>query len=421
MYQRKTLLLIAIISLILFYLLLGFHSLVFNKLFIPPDSFSYIEASNMLFQNLEPHANRPLGFAFILGLPNLFLADVSDHQYITFGLFLNLLSWIGTLIFFHKSMLLFFGKKTSFWATVLLLFCFGSIAHVFLILTESLVQFLLTFIGFLVLKYHKAKNLRYLIFASSILNGLVLIRPGFFYLSMLFSILLLCFLIYKNHFWRRASIIFFGSIFLVLVQLRAIQKTYGDFTPSYIDKIAWYKYLGTESAAARAGTDFSTERTLRRKILKDKSWQETKIICVADLQDQLQNNLGNILREYLGNLKDNTKAGSYAIKVTRSEKIKKEQIRNVAWIADFLFRISSRQNSFLVFLFVLSLILLLKYLRMDNIILLSLVIIIAYVILTSGVSFWQGDRFHFILYPLILIVFLHALRKIPFAQKTLAS
>ena len=421
MYQRKSLLLIALISFVLFSFLLGFPYLVFNKLFIPPDSFSYIEASNMLFQNLEAHANRPLGFALLLGLPNLIFQSLTSDQYISFGLVLNFLSWGGSLFFFYKTISLTFGKKTSFWSTLLLILCVGSMAHVFLLLTESLVQFLLTLIAYLILKYHKHKKQVNLIAAASIMNGLVLIRPGFFYLSILFSILLLVFLIYKNRLWQAGTIGFVVSLLFVGLQLLVIQRTYGNLTPSYIDKIAWYKYLGTESAAAKAQTDFSTERTLRKAILKDKSWKETSAISVADMKDQLRHNLGNVWTEYLGNLKDNTKAGSYAIKVTLSEKIKKENIGNVAVVADFLFRMSSKQNSFFIALFVLSLFLMINYLRLENLVLGTLIITVAYVILTSGVSFWQGDRFHFILYPLIVIIFLNLAHKNPTAQRILEN
>ena len=110
---------IAAFTLVIFY----FVSDVGNSIFdiIPTDTLSYIAASNLLFGEMKPHPTRPLGYAFISGLPKIIYPSLSIHHYIKFGVFVNLLAWIGSIILFYKSLKIYFTDRISYLFTLMFL------------------------------------------------------------------------------------------------------------------------------------------------------------------------------------------------------------------------------------------------------------------------------------------------------------
>ncbi len=420
--MKKTYILFSIGSIIvlLFFIVLQLQNCIFDQDYIPADSFSYIESADLLYNSFSTHPIRPFGYGLILGAPHLFFDVVTLDMYVIYNFIINLFFWFGTSFFLLKSLHLFFGEKSSFYITLLFMFCMGNISHIFLILTETIVTFLLTYMAFLLLKYIIQKKVSHLILGITILNLVVLFRPGMLYFSGLISLSLLFYLIKLKKFSFKKCTPFFLSLGLIFIQFISTYKIYGDFTLSYIDKETWYYYLGGESKAKEEGHNYMQERNQRLQNFSDLSWGEKSIVSKNDFKNQLSNNKINILKEYILNVIENAEnACSSIIGTERVKNIKQDRFHIFA--RNFLSLISKIQNIFFTSLIPISFLLILYKRKEITIAITISFTCMAYIVLTSGISFWQGDRFHIVFYPLMMITFSQLIYRSSFAVKWLSK
>lgn len=416
MYKILGNILFSILVVLVFYVILGLNDCVFNVLYITPDSYSYIEASNMFFDKFKPHPTRPFGYSFILGLINLVYENPSRDQYIAYSILINLVSWVGSIVLLKKTLSIYFTDKVSFWLTLFSTLSIGNIAIVFQLLSESITVFFLSLISYFIIKYNKSKEFKYLIFAVTGMNLTILVRPGFLYLGIISSLILITILMYKRQVKNKEMSFFILSITLIAFQYTMMYKEYGKGTVSFIDKITWYYYLGAESQASKFETTYRSVRESRYLEHSKKSYKELSEISNKDLIDQIKNNFPNVIREWMRNLKQNSYVGAYGIK--KAKKVHKiNSNETYLFTSNLLYKISTMQNKFYILLFLLSLLMVVMNLFKTNVAIYILTTIISYVILTSGISFSQGDRFHCILYPLILILFLNLIKNKSYAKQ----
>ena len=409
MFNKANLLYISIVILLLFLIVTGIPKHLLDESLIFSDAISYIDSSNLLFNSFKPHPTRPIIYAFIAGIPNLFLESVSDTQYVIYNTLLNVIAWIITILLLNKTLLLFFERRIAFWATVLFIINLGSLAHIFQVISETVTTMLLTTILFYTANYIIDKKFSNLILISSIMNVLTLIRPGFLYLSIIFSITLIVLIIKNKYFFNKKIIIFNASILIIVIQLVLMNSNYGSYTVSYIDKTTWYLYLGAEAKAEALDIDFREERKNRDDIIEDLSWNEKKNMSISDFKNQLSNNISNIIKEYSSNLLENSIAGNTEILLLRD--------KTQSYTLQILHVLSRIQNLFYTITFLITGAYLIFNFRRFNPIILVLATIPSYIILTSGISFWQGDRFNVVLVPIIIFLLVTVLRKVYYINK----
>ena len=394
----------------IFYALIfyGLHinKFIYSSEYIPSDSYSYIEAANMLFDNFSAHPLRPLGYAFILGLPQLFSDSIHLSGFIAYSLVVNFVIWISTILLLYKTMRLFMGSKFSFGGTLVFIFCVGNALQINFILTETIMTFLLLLAVHYSVKYSLEKKVEFLILATSILNLSILFRPGMLYFSFLVTVGVIIYLLYTKSVRYLANISFLSAFFLVAIQFFCIYFTYGDFTPSYIGNTTWYNYLGGEANAKKSQISYMQERENRLNNLKGLDWHEKSVVCKKDLKLQIKTNFNNVLFEYLSNIQENILGGnSYGIK-------RIENVSNGVYVTrfnSFLMSVSVITNRYSAILTIFTIILSLYQFRKAPISLVISLGIVLYIIFTSGISFWQGARFHMVFYPLVIVNLFHAL------------
>jgi len=412
----KHLLYLAIIAstvILFFYLSLNNENLIFE--IISPDTWTYIDASNMLYDEMKPHPTRPLGYSLISGLPKLFDPELSDENYIRFAVLINLLAWFGSVIFFYKSLNTYFDKKTTFFLVLPFIFTLGSIAHIFIMLSETLILFLLSIISFLIVKHDKTNKIKYLVLAATILNFAILVRPGFIYLGATTSVAMFFFLI-KGKQIQIANYIFglfLASIICVAGQNIAMFKEYGKITPSFIDKTTWYCYLGAETQAELTDTPLLDVKNSRSLFLTNMTFKKIGEISSADFKKQLTNNPEIVIKHWLFNVARNSIAGSSTLRAFSSKETSAFSLPTI------LYKITRIQNTSFTLLFLISALFIVINPFKTKLIVYLLSIIILYIFSISGISFWQGDRFHFVLYQMILIVSLLLIKDNRFTQKWL--
>lgn len=397
------LLFISLIFVLFIFEFLQLGKFIFDENYISSDSYEYINASNMLYKEFIAHPTRPLGYAFILGLPNLFLDSVSIKGYLIFSLILNLLFWLGTVVIMYKSLRLFIGKKSSFFATLLFIFCIGNVTQIFHVLSETVTTFLLVLMSYYLLTYVNSRNVKQLILGVSVLNIVILFRPGMFYFAGFVTISLLFYLFFTRNLKQLKSGSFILSVLFVAIQCSYIYKAYGNVTPSYIGSLAWYHYLGAQSYAKANNTSYLKEREIRLSTFKGLNWNKKNHISKIDFKDQFTSNLNNVLIEYVKNIYGNTNIGSGTIPIYVNNSKSGLKINIILW------EISRYQNILFVFLSLFSFVFILYYRKKVDVFILISSGTVLYIILISGISFWQGDRFHIVFYPLVIINILYLL------------
>lgn len=387
------LLLIGSINLIVINYLLQLNS----QQLVGNDSLNYIESAQFLYNDCKAHYYRPFVMAFITGLPLLFSNSVT-YLY-DFSLIVNIISWFSTIIILFEIAKHYLVPKKAFLISLMFLFSVGYSTILFDLLSESIYLLFIIFAFYLLLQYYKTLKFNYLSIALSLLVVSMLIRPGAKFLAIL-AILFFIKILIKNI--KKKSIVFFYSaLFLVFMQCYAVKSTYGNFKISYIDSYTYYNYLGAKSDMLKKNEnlkDFNSKES--DKYLTQFSFKKANAVAQNDFLNQLKNNLPNLILAYIDDLHHNTTDGSSRILL--SENVRKTNYFEL--VKTTFFYLSKIQNILLTLLgFGLSLLYFIKNYKKEKFSILVAGFIL-YTILISGVSCAQGDRFHIIIYPFVLIL-----------------
>lgn len=372
-----------------------FGLLLQNHIF--PDAENYYKSAQFLFQDFRGHAYRPILFAFITGLPLAFGAN----QSIVFNwvILLNLLFWLSSNVLLFKIISNFVTLKRAFLLTLVFTFSISNLFYVFHYLTETLITFIFLVIIFCFQKFFQTKKYEYLVFSIAVLLFSVLIKPLTTYLAILGLLFFIPY--YLKNFKNKLNFLIYSSIFLIGIQLVGMKAQFGNFTISYIDKVTIHNYLLSKADCINNGIEYQEINNPRAEYLWKFTPIEQKKISEKDLKQQLKHNKINILKAYFHNLFTNTYSNSAAIYVLKNKNNFKyfEPLKSIAN------KISKIYNVLFIFSFVIfGTWYLINIKKKWNLIILICSFLTLYTILVSGISSNQGDRFHIVVYPLILIL-----------------
>ena len=375
-----------------FILQLNFQNTVY------PDSEDYIIAAKNLFIFHRGHPNRTILMAFITGLP--FLFSQNETIILNWSLITNLFCWLGSILILFSILKNYVNQKTAFYYTVFFILCVGNAAYVFHLLTETIFTFMLLLFFYFLKQYFNSKKFFYLSIALSILILSMLIKPS----SKIIAVIVILYfsrILFLN-FKSRAIIVLYFSLSLVLVQALGIKYQFGNFTISYIDVVTAHNYLFSKAKCIENGTVFSQVGNPRADYLFSMgvNMEAQNQIAKNDRADQLKNNKINIIKAYFSNLKGNILRGTFVVIDTKN-------VLKTSFF-DFSKRIiyltSFAQNLFLTLIgLILGIFFTIKY-KMKDLFLVTVSFFIFYIVGTSAISSDQGDRFHIVIYPIILIL-----------------
>ncbi len=360
------------------------------------DCDNYRESASYLYHNFKTHYFRPIGMALITGLPYLF--GYSDAAIYQFSLVINITAWLGTALllfgFLKKQLPI---NKELLW-TMLFYAILGSVFINFQLLTESIYTFLMMTVFYFLEKYFKNKSFYFLSISISILLFAMLIKPSLKFLTLLFFIYFGKTLV-KNY-KTKSSILIYISILLVAFQNIKMKADYGNYTLSYTDSVTYYNYLGSKAFLYKTNDTFNQNNNKRAKFLEKHSYPEQREIAAKDLLSQISNNKFNLIKAYISNLSENTKTPNSAIETAKNLNHKNYYNGLKKWLAI----LSKYQNRFFTIVgFILALYYLFKSYKHEFLYcLISLYIL--YTIGISGVSCGQGDRFHIVFFPFVIIL-----------------
>lgn len=376
-------------------LFVTFGMQLFQQNFIFGDTKSYILAAQELFLKHKLNSQRPLIISFINGFPLLF--GFSKSVLFFWSLSINLFCWFAIILVVFLICEERANSKLAFQVALIFVFCIGNLFIAFHLLSETIFTFLLIFVFYLTHKYFKKRKNIFLLISIFILILMIMIKPlafGLFFILMFF--------VYKQ--WREVffnsfSFLIYGSLLLLFFQMNGLKKQYGNFTVSYIDSFTYYNYLGTRADCLKNNLEFKQGLNFRYIYFSTLTDSVQKKIASEDFKFQLKNNKINLFKAYFINLFINSSKGSASVFGCEN----KDKTICFEGLKLFFKIISKIQNCIFSIIAILLSVYYLIIKRSELIIkIISLSII--YIIAISAISSDQGDRFHIVTYPLILIL-----------------
>jgi hypothetical protein len=333
--------------------------------------------------------------ALVTGFTYLF--GGGDEAVFQWSFFINIVCWIGASLLLMEIISGFLKRKLAFFFTLAYIGCIGSTVIAFHLLAENIFTFFLMLFVFFLQKYYREKRFFFLAVAIAVLILSMLVKPAsqFIAIIMVLYFIKTLFLNYK----KKAMLFVYIALLAVFVQVAGIKFQFGDCTISYIDAVTYYNYIGSKALCIKNGQEFDQYHNPRTNIFNFEPKVQNKIAS-DDLKFQLKTNRINLLNAYADDVFGNTVSGSAYLSECKNRLGKSyfNAFRNL------LLKISEWQNIvFTIIGFLLSVFYLFKWNKAQKQeVLIS--IFILYIMLSSGISCGQGDRFHIVAFPFIIIL-----------------
>lgn len=369
---------------------------VFDQRFVFGDSKSYYWAAVELYSNGTLNDHRPLVISAINGFPLLF--GFSGAAIFIWSWMVNLCCWLGTVLLIFSIAKRYVKSKVAFFTALTFLFCIGNLFIAFHLLSESIFTFCLVLAFYNIQIHLDSKSTRPLIFALVVLLLSIMIKP----LSLILAVIVLLFFCKK---WKAIlksgySLLLYLSCGILFFQMYTMKTNFGNFTVSYIDSFTYYNYLGTRADCLKNKTPFIQGENQRYAYFGKLSHTKQKEVASGDFKKQLSSNTENLIKAYAVNLVVNSTKGSAAVYGCEN----KLHTNYFDRLHFFFKAVSKLQNIILTSIgLFLSLLTFLRW--KGNAILFRLgAVVFMCIVAVSAISSDQGDRFHIVLYPIILLM-----------------
>ena len=363
---------------------------------IYPDCANYLESAQNLYLKFRGHYYRPLLMAFITGLPYLF--GSSDAGIFKWSFAVNVFCWIGTSLILFEILQDYVSKKTAFWWSIIPFLILGNDALNFHLLTENIFTFATILAFWLLFQYYKFGKFWYLSLSLSILLSSMLIKPG----AKFFAIIMCLFFIREiiKNYKAKSSIFIYGSILLIAIQVIGMRVQYGNFTISYIDGVTYHNYICSKADCFKNGKEYNQINNPRAEYLFSLNFPGQKQLASEDLKNQIKTNLPNLIKAYFSDVSENSKTGNTCI-----EDLKNKDGRNgFTFWKSIAFGITKWQNRIFTLLGIFLAVAFLWKGHKRNKATFFVALFIAYIIMVSGISCGQGDRFHLVTVPFSILL-----------------
>ncbi len=373
------------------------------------DTSGYIEAAKEMYQQgFKANIERGEGYPLLLGIPCVFKADYSTIIY--WGVFLNFIAWIFTSILIFKTLNLLTGnKKIALLSACIFCILIGNIEYVNFALSETIYTFILTLIAYFTAKYIVTENITSLGWAFFIYCYSIITRPILMVLLPVLLFLILVHVIKKRNSigfkkMRTFLMIILSGITIILGQMLLMKKDYGTFTLSIDGQKTVYVYIGSYVHSMETGDDLHLEKNRRGKeywnYFNKGEWDSIKYMASNDMWHNVKYNKIKLFKALCIDIYFNSaQGGDFAISQDNDKALQvfRNMCTTVSGYMNLL--ISFIAGALIVLVFLLRR-------KLKNKLLLYCIllwIIPVALILISGISFWQNNRFHIPIPPLVLI------------------
>jgi hypothetical protein len=374
------------------------------------DTYSYIDAAKLILNGMKAHSLRCFGYAGFLAFPYSLFKLTPAFFWVVY-IIQNILLLLS-FQFIYKIIAFYTNDRKAFWAVLLLLINITYVVFAFHVMTE--IGFLYLMVGsfYCIHLYFDKQQSVYLLLSFLAICIATLFRPGMLYFNIICGIILCLYFIVKKK--NRLAFIFSVVLFFTTIGFQAykMKQQYGLYKISFIDDVTMYRYLNTAIVAKLQGKDKlylmgERDRLLFMKLEKmdaEKLFEINHEIVKKETSDLLKNHTFNFIFVFAENLVDNFHTGNTFIRDMPENKIIDKEIRKR------LFDYTRIWNMLFVVAMVLFNIFLIikifgKKIEVNNAVFLSFILLFYcnYCFITSGISYFQGDRFNVIWMPMFLL------------------
>ncbi|NBU80226.1 MAG: hypothetical protein EBS55_01085 [Flavobacteriaceae bacterium] len=376
--------------------LLNFLLQLDNQTLIYPDCSNYLESAQKMYFKFTGHYYRPMLMAFITGIPYLF--GSSDAGIFVWSFVANVFCWLGTSIILFEILKSFVQEKVAFWFAILPFFILGNIILNYHLLTENIFVFVTIIAFYLLFQYYKTAKFWYLSLSISLVLSSMLIKPG----AKFFGIVMLLFFVKEilKNYTHKSMIFFYGSLLMITIQLVGMKVQYGDFTISYIDGVTYHNYICSKAACFKNGSEYQQINNPRAEYLFGLDFTDQKKVALEDLKHQIKTNFSNLVKAYFSDIIENSISGNACIEDLKNY----ENKTDFSYWKKLIFSITKWQNRiFTVLAILLSFMFLYKGYKQRKATF-FVAFFILYIIFLSGISCGQGDRFHLVTFPFVILL-----------------
>jgi hypothetical protein len=234
-----------------------------------------------------------------------------------------------------------------------------------------------------------------------------------FYVAIIFYVCIFLIGIYKKKVAILAMTVFcFSYLHLYQTQMK---KQFGHYTVSFIGQYTLLYYANNRGNQLRNNSGFEQENNLTNLRISNKSHQQIYEIANAETKHQLQHNTLNFISGLLWSLQENSTKGNPCINPD------KQHLNLQYYITTFAAAITKVHNILLSFLVLFGWIYLLMkqplFKATNCMLLLALLFLICLFIMgISAISFYQYDRFHVVLTPIVILIYTVMIHRIVAAK-----
>lgn len=380
--------------------------------FVPLDAISYEEAGQLLLSG-QASPIRPWGYALLTALGN----GVSQGVIQPLLLVLQVLCWLMTALFIYHVSARFLKSYGKYLPLIVYALSPSHILFSWLTLTETVFTFLIILASWLMLRFVlEPERPRWLVWVNLVLAFACVVRPSL-------QIPVMVMLLWTGwELWfrkpRRPRVFaaaFAGVLLIIGFQSVRMHKDYGQYTLSFIGKITLYKYLGSLSQSLAENRDLRLVRNERDSVQNHRFtatdpaayWKQRTDFYDADFKTQWAEHKGLIFKAWLINIRQNISEPNAILAELKHQ----NQVPGFGIVRFIFYKWSAFLNLLMHVLLLPAALLLLVYqwirqrrlLPEGKVLAAAFAALLAlFLLLISGISNWQGDRFSMVYYPLIL-------------------
>jgi len=357
-----------------------------DLLFLTTDSKEYLYTSTEFFSFDTGYSyTRPFLYPLII--------IFTYYPFGAFGLwFIQFIFWIGSVNLIFLTLVKLTQHITfSFIASFLFIINITIIVLTFHGLTELTTIFLLSILSYYLSKYLSSiRTLKVLHVSLFLLTLLTVVKP-LFYLPFLFVLFIICPIFYWREYKKTPKKL--AQLFLVLLpllfQMSMMKMKYDKFTVSEISSLTFKKYILAQIIERKDG------------VSRDCSIIMANEIKPSEIRSFITQHKFHFNILFFQNLTANINGDPSYLSIPKNHehpKFKKFMIK----LNSFYYQVHFIAISPLL---ICLLILLFKKEFAKSIFIFALSSCVLYIFLTSGISFWQGDRLTIIAVPLFTIIY----------------
>jgi hypothetical protein len=186
-----------------------------------------------------------------------------------------------------------------------------------------------------------------------------------------------------------------------------MNEQYGNYTISYIDSVTYYNYLGSKAICLKYDKTLNQNSNKRADFIFSQAYKNQKSIAYQDLIFQIRNNTYYIIRAYIDDLEENTKTATSRLQNLKNIKNEKHydiKIKLISEITEWQNKLTTLFGLLLAIYFIITF-------KKHNKIVFVFALYFSYIFFISGISSTQGDRFHIVFYPIVLLLLFHFFEK----------